>query len=112
MRNRISVVLCFVLALCVLTVFGCAKQAAGPKDEEITKAVQSAVEGGPKGLTLKSPVAILEKGQKLSTGDYPVKVEYTVSDKEGNTKKETMSYKLSSSINDMGVNVWTATETK
>jgi hypothetical protein len=112
MRSRGNVVLILMLVgIFALTMIGCAKQ-EGPKDEEVIKAVQAAVEGGAKGTTLKSPVTIVEKGKKLPSGDWSVKVEYTVAAADGSTKKETVSYKLSSSINDMGVNVWTAVEAK
>jgi hypothetical protein len=112
MRSRIKVFLMVLLVSALaFAMFGCAKQ-EGPKDEDAIKAVQAAVEGGTKGYALKSPIVIVEKGKKLPTGDWPVKVEYTVSAADGSTKKEVVSYKLSSSINDMGVNVWSAVETK
>lgn len=112
MRSRGNVVLILMLvAIFALTMLGCAKQ-EGPKDEEVIKAVQAAVEGGAKGITLKSPVTIVEKGKKLPSGDWSFKVEYTAAAADGSTKKETVSYKLSSSINDMGVTVWTAVEAK
>jgi len=112
MRSRGNVVLIFMLVgVFALTMFGCAKQ-EGPKDEEAIKAVQAEIEGGAKGYTLKTPIVIVEKGKKLPSGDWPFKVEYTVASADGSTKKEVVSYKLSSSINDMGVTVWTAVESK
>ena len=112
MRNRIEVVSVFVVVMVfAFTMFGCSKQ-EGPKDEDAIKAIQAAVEAGTKGYTLKSPIVILERGKKLSTGDWPIKVEYSISSADGSTKKEVVTYKLSASINDMGVNVWSAVETK
>jgi len=95
----------------VFTVSGCSKQQGVP-DADAIKSIQSTIEGNTKGYTLKSPIVIVEKGKQLPTGDWPVKVEYTVSAKDGSTKKETMTYNLSPSIDAMGANVWLAVEAK
>ena len=98
------------LALMIAVVFvstACGKKVAGPKDEDVTKAVVAAVESDAKAGTLKSPVVIVERGAPAGE-EYPFKVEYTVAAADGSTKKETVQYVLISSINDMGVVVWTA----
>jgi len=112
MRNSIKVVSFLLLAVVIaLTVVGCSKQ-TGPKDEDAIKAIQSAIESNTKGNTLKSPVVILERGKQHASGDFPIKVEYSISTKDGAVKKEVVTYNLSSSINDMGVTVWLVSEAK
>ena len=112
MKNRIKVLSFLLLAvMVVLSVVGCSKT-AGPKDDDAIKAIQSQIESNTKGNTLKSPVVILERGKQLASGDFPIKVEYTISTKDGATKKEVITYNLSSSINDMGVTVWLVAEAK
>jgi hypothetical protein len=98
------------LALMFAVVFvstACGKKAAGPKDAVVTGAIVSVIEGDAKAGTLKSPVVIVERGAQAGE-EYPFKVEYTVAAADGSTKKETVHYVLISSINDMGVVVWTA----
>jgi len=112
MRNSIKVLSFFLLAVVfALTVVGCSKE-AGPKAEDAIKAIQSQIESNTKGNTLKSPVVILERGKPLASGDFPFKVEYTISTKDGAMKKEVVTYNLSPSINDMGVTVWLVAEAK
>jgi hypothetical protein len=55
---------------------------------------------------------VLERGKQLPSGDWPIKVEYTVATKDGSTKKETATFNLSSSIDAMGANIWLAAEAK
>ena len=99
-----------MLMVAVVFVFaGCGKKVAGPKDDDVTKAVVSAIESDAKAGTLKSPVVILERGAQAGE-EFPFKVEYTVAAADGSTKKETANYVLMSSINDMGATVWTATK--
>jgi hypothetical protein len=100
------------LALMIAVVFvstACGKKVAGPKDDDVTKAVASAIESDAKAGTLKSPIVILERGTQAGE-EFPVKVEYTVAAPDGSSKKETVHYVLMSSINDMGATVWTATK--
>jgi len=112
MKNSIKVLSFFLLAaVLTLTAVGCSKE-AGPKAEDAIKAIQSQIESNTKGNTLKSPVVILERGKPLASGDFPFKVEYTISTKEGAMKKEVITYNLSPSINDMGVTVWLVAEAK
>lgn len=112
MRNRMNVVLCLlVVTVFAFTLFGCAKQ-EGPKNEDAIKVIQATVEADLKGSTLKSPIVILEKGAKLPTGDWPIKVEYSVSAADGSTKKEVVTYKLTPTIDAMGANTWLATPAK
>ncbi|MCL4476623.1 MAG: hypothetical protein M1508_10425 [Nitrospirae bacterium] len=115
MRSRVNVVSIFLVVLLLsavaVTMFGCSKQ-KGPADADAIKAIQATIEGGTKGYTLKSPIVIVEKGMQLPSGDWSVKVEYSVGSPDGSAKKEVVAYKLSSSINDMGVTVWSAVETK
>ncbi|TAN45740.1 MAG: hypothetical protein EPN22_01745 [Nitrospirae bacterium] len=114
MRKDVKV---FSLIACVcLFAFifvGCSSKPAGPDQTEIIKAIQTTIEGSAAGLKLKSPIVLVEPAKPVGDGkEYSVKAEYTVVDKEGKEKKETLAYKLSSSINDMGVPVWTAMEMK
>jgi hypothetical protein len=112
MKNRMNTVLMLlVVTVFAFTLFGCAKQ-EGPKDEDAIKVIQSAVESDLKGATLKGPVVILEKGAKLPTGDWPIKVEYSIAAADGSVKKESVSYRLSPTVNDMGANTWLATVAK
>ena len=113
MRSKIKVlsVVMVVIAMVAVMVSGCSKD-AGPKDEDAIKAIQATIEGNTKGNTLKSPVVILEKGKQLVSGDFPIKVEYSISTKDGKMKKEVVTYNLSPSINDMGVTVWLVSEAK
>jgi len=112
MKNSLKVLSFFLLAVVfTLTVVGCSKQ-VGPKDEDAIKAIQSQIESNTKGNTLKSPVVILERGKTLASGDFPIKVEYSISTKDGAMKKEVITYNLSPSINDMGVTVWLVAEAK
>jgi hypothetical protein len=55
---------------------------------------------------------ILEKGQQLSTGDWPFKVEYTIAAKDGSTMKMTTKFNLSPSVDAMGANTLLVTEVK
>ena len=103
--SRIVISFMVLAALFAFVVSGCSKSAKGPSDEDAIKAIQSAIEGDLKGNTLKSPIVILERGAQAA-GDWPVKVEYTIAAKHGSTKKETITYLLSPSINDMGVTVY------
>jgi hypothetical protein len=107
---RIAATLLLVTAL-AFTVLGCSKQ-AGPKDEDVIKAVTSTVESSAKGYTLKSPVVILERGKQAPSGDWPIKVEYTVGLQDGSTKKEVTTYNFSASVDAMGANTWLASEAK
>ena len=112
MRNSIKILSFFLLAVMVaLTIVGCSKE-AGPKAEDAIKAIQSQIESNTKGNTLKSPVVILERGKPLASGDFPFKVEYSITTKDGVMKKEVVTYNLSPSINDMGVTVWLVAEAK
>lgn len=109
---RFITVILLVAAISVFTI-GCAKQAAGIKDEDAIKAVQTAIESNSKGNKLTSPIVIVEKGAKLQTGEMPFKVEYTVTLPDGSSKKEVITYNISpGGVNDMGVNIWNAVEAK
>lgn len=103
-----------VLAVLALTVVfvGCSKAPSGPKEEDVLKAVTSAIETSVKDATLKPPVTIAEPAKQTPSGDWQVKVKFTLAAKDGKTKDETKTYNLSSSINDMGVPVWMAAEAK
>jgi len=102
MRTSVKVLsLLLLVALFAVALSACSKSAKGPSDEDVIKAIQSAVEGDPKGLALKSPITILERGAQVA-GDWPFKVEYTVAAKDGSTKKETITYNLTPALNDMG----------
>jgi hypothetical protein len=112
MKNSFKIMSILLLAIVVsLSLSSCSKQ-VGPKDEDAIKAIQSAIESNTQGNTLKSPVLILERGQQLTTGDWPIKVEYTIAGKDGSTKKMTTKYNLTPSISDMGANIWLVTEAK
>lgn len=112
--KRVRVVLTFVLAVVfAAAMFGCGGKQAGIKDEDAIKAIQAAIESNTKGYKLTSPITILERGAKLPSGEFPFKVEYTITLADGSTKKETMTYKISSGgVDSMGVNVWNASESK
>ena len=113
MKRGQSLFLVIVMMLVVaLGLYGCAAKPAGPKDEDAVKVIQAFIEGGPNGPSFKPPVVILEKGQKLPGGDYPVKVEYTLANPDGTTKKVTGTFNLSPAVNDMGANIWNASEAK
>lgn len=105
---------CIVVMVLVVAfgMYGCAAKPAGPKDEDAVKVIQAFIEGGPNGSAFKAPVVLLEKGQKTPGGDYPVKVEYTLANPDGTTKKVTATFNLSPTVNDMGANVWNASEAK
>lgn len=90
-----------LVALFSFSLSACSKSSAGPTDADALKAIQSAIESDPKGVTLKSPIVILERGAQVA-GDWPFKVEYTVAAKDGSTKKETITYNLTPALNDMG----------
>ncbi|MBA4372159.1 MAG: hypothetical protein C0402_04795 [Thermodesulfovibrio sp.] len=112
--KRVRLVLVFLLiAVMAVVVTGCAKKDAGVKDEDAIKAIQTTIEGNTKGNKLTSPIVILEKGAKKQTGEFPFKVEYTLTLADGSTKKEAVTYNISSGgVNDMGVAVWNAAEAK
>jgi len=113
MKKMLKGALVVLAVLCLAVVFiGCSKSPSGPKDDDVIKAVTSAVETGFKDFTLKSPITIVEPGKQIQSGDWQVKVKFTLASKDGKTKDETKSYNLSSSINDMGVPVWMAVEAK
>lgn len=104
---------CLLIAVMAVVVTGCAKKDAGVKDEDAIKAIQTTIEGNTKGNKLTSAIVILEKGAKKQTGEVPFKVEYTLTLADGSTKKETITYNVSSGgINDMGVAQWNAIEAK
>lgn len=105
----ISFLLLVVLSAVVLS--ACSKSSSGPSDADAIKAIQATIESDLKGSTLKSPIVILERGAQVA-GDWPIKVEYTIAAKDGSSKKETITYNLSPSINDMGVTVWLVTVKK
>jgi hypothetical protein len=112
--KRVRVLFVFLLiAVMAVAVTGCAKKDAGVKDEDAIKAIQTTIEGNTKGNKLTSPIVILEKGAKKQTGEFPFKVEYTLTLADGNSKKEVLTYNVSSGgINDMGVALWNAVEAK
>jgi hypothetical protein len=111
-REQIFLVFLLIAAFAIVMT-GCAKKDAGIKDEDAIKAVQTTIEGNTKGNKLTSAVVILEKGAKKQTGEFPVKVEYTLTLADGSTKKETLTYNISpGGINDMGVALWNAIEAK
>jgi len=113
MKRGQGFILIVVMVLVVaFGLYGCAAKPEGPKDEEAVKVIQALIEGGPNGPAFKAPVVILEKGQKLPSGDYPVKVEYTLANPDGTTKKVTATFNLSPAVNDMGANIWNASEAK
>lgn len=102
-----------LIAAVALVLSGCAKPAAGIKDEEAIKAITTTVEGNVKGYKLASPITILERGAKNQAGEFPFKVEYTVTLQDGSSKKETMTYLVSpGGVDSMGVNVFNAVEAK
>jgi len=101
-----------MIVIVALGLYGCTAKPAGPKDEDALKVIQDLLEGGQNGPAFKAPVVILEKGQKLPGGDYPVKVEYTLANPDGSTKKVTTTFNLSPTVNDMGANTWNASEVK
>lgn len=110
--NRVNVVLLLLVAtVFAFSIVGCGAKKEGPKDADAIKIIQAAAEADVKGGTV-SPVVILEKGAKLPTGEWPFKVEYTVNAADGNAKKETVTYKLSPTVNAMGANTWLATVSK
>lgn len=115
-KRAIVLSLILIMAAFLLVLSGCSKDGAakgGLKDEDAIKAVTTALEGNTKGFKLSSPITILEKGAKNPAGEFLYKVEYTITLADGSSKKEVMSYKISSGgINDMGVPQWNAVETK
>lgn len=96
-----------VLAACLIALVpvACGKKVAGPADADIVKAVTALVES--EGGALESSITILERGAQ-SGSDWPVKVEFTYKGKDGSSQKKSGTYQLSSSINEMGVPVWSA----
>jgi hypothetical protein len=111
-RSQVLFSLVVMVLLVAFGLYGCAAKPAGPKDEDAVKVIQAFIEGSPNGSSFKAPVVILEKGQKLPGGEYPVKVEYTLANPDGSTKKVTATFNLSPTVNDMGANVWNASEAK
>ena len=111
-RGQSFVLVVVMILLVAFGLYGCAAKPTGPKDEDAVKVIQAFIEGGPNGQAFKAPVVILEKGQKLPGGDYPVKVEYTLANPDGTTKKVTATFNLSPAVNDMGANIWNASEAK
>jgi len=113
MKRSNGFILVVVMMLVVaFGLYGCAAKPTGPKDEDAVRVIQAFIEGGPNGQSFKPPVVLLEKGQKLPGGDYPVKVEYSLANPDGTTKKVTATFNLSPAVNDMGANIWNASEAK
>jgi len=115
MLNRAAKVILVLLVVAAMGVViaGCAKPGATLKDEEAIKAIQTTVEGNTKGYKLASPITVLEKGAKNQAGEFPFKVEYTITLQDGSSKKETLTYNIApGGVNDMGVNIWNAVEAK
>lgn len=113
MKRSQSFILAVVMMLVVaMGLYGCAAKPAGPKDEDAVKVIQALIEAGPNASAFKAPIVIVEKGQKLPSGDYPVKVEYTLANPDSTTKKVAATFNLSPTVNDMGVNTWNASEAK
>lgn len=113
MRRNVKVFSLIVFVCMFAFIFaGCSSKPAGPAEADAIKAIQATVEGNVAGLKLKSPIVIVEPAKKLAGEDWSVKAEYTVVDKDGKEKKETIVYKLSSAINDMGATYWLAMEMK
>jgi hypothetical protein len=116
MGNKRAIALTLVLIMAAVSLFlsGCAKESAkGLKDEDAIKAVTTTLEGNTKGFKLSSPITIVERGAKNPAGEFLYKVEYTITLADGSSKKEAMTYKISSGgINDMGVPQWNAMEAK
>lgn len=111
-RGQVFIVVVVMLLVAALGLYGCAAKPTGPKDEDAVKTIQAYIEGGPNGQAFKAPVVLLEKGQKLPGGDYPVKVEYNLANPDGTIKKVTATFNLSPAVNDMGANIWNASEAK
>jgi hypothetical protein len=112
-HKRVRVLLVFlVIAAFAVVVSGCAKK-QGLKDEEAIKAIQATIEGNTKGNKLASDIVILERGAKNPAGEFPFKVEYTLTLPDGSSKKEVLTYNIApGGVNDMGVNIWNAVEAK
>lgn len=112
-HKRVKVLLVFLLiAAFTVVVSGCAKK-QGLKDEEAIKAIQTTIEGNTQGNKLTSPIIILERGAKNQAGEFPFKVEYTLTLPDGSTKKETVTYNIApGGVDSMGVNVWNAAVAK
>lgn len=111
-RSMLFVSLVAMVMVVAFGLYSCAAKPAGPKDEDASKVIQAFIEGGPNGQAFKPPVVILEKGQKQPGGEYPVKVEYTLANPDGTTKKVTVTFNLTATVNDMGANAWNASEAK
>ncbi|MHB8880051.1 MAG: hypothetical protein ACYC69_00920 [Thermodesulfovibrionales bacterium] len=109
-RKSVKVLLYFlVIAVTAMVVTGCAKKASGVKDEDAIKAIRTTIEGNTEGNRLTSAIVILERDAKKPSGEYPFKVEYTLSLPDGSTKKETLTYNISSGgVDSLGAAVWYA----
>lgn len=109
-RGKIFLVIA-ILLLASSGINGCSSS-PGPTNEDAIKVIQATIEADLKGQALKSPVVILEKGMKLPSGDWPVKVEYSFSKPDGTTEKKVTTYNLTPIIDSMGANSWNAAEAK
>ncbi len=112
---------CFLLLLIIvasLNYAGCSKL-LGPSDQEVIKAVgESGVfKGGFGGLTLQSPVTVLEKGSRKKDGAWPVKVKatftaYISKDVISAPMERTLVFDLRKTRENAGDAVWTASLAK
>jgi hypothetical protein len=115
MKTRMKVIAVFLLTIMlVLSAGGCFKL-FGPSDEEVVKAIidTGLFSGGTEKFTLKSPIVIIEKGNRNSDGSWPVTVKMTVSftmaaGREIEPMEKTSVFKLYKSKDNSGKTVWTA----
>jgi len=115
MRNNMKVFsLLLLLALLMLTAFGCS-YFSRPSDEEVIGAIKesSLLNPAEGGVTLQSPFVILERGKKNPDGSWVVKVKltFTYVMSNGQTSKpmeKTPTFKIYKTGDNAGKTVWKA----
>jgi hypothetical protein len=115
MKRKVTCYLIFLLiTMSALNLTGCSKL-VGPSDQDVIQAVNESglFKGGFGGLTLTSPIVMLEKGKRTEEGYWPVKAKlqityYLNKDQVSAPEEKIVVFHLYKEKDSSGQTVWKA----
>ena len=112
MKNGVRVLfIVMLIAAFALNGAGCSKF-FGPSDEEVIKAINDSGRLNSSGFTVIAPIVVLEKGNRLDDGGWPVTVRLKLSvkmpDDKTNEVETKTNFRIYKSKDGTGKTVWTA----
>jgi hypothetical protein len=115
MKSKIKYIsLLLLIVVYVFSFSGCSKL-FGPSDEDVIKAINESghFKGGVGGLTLQSPIVILEKGSRNKDGSWPVKVKvvfttYLNKEQTSAPVEKTVTFNMHKAKDSTGKTLWRA----